>query len=551
MTTKQVLVDTGISYTPASAVASGSLQSLTFVTNQLIAASDGTVSFGVNNLQGFFSAQSEVRAFFSGFDASLGDPNATELEVNAASDTEDVVYVINNHNDTTDVVTVYKLIPNPSVSGKWQITAFKIPPSHTVFNPDAAVIIEGTIYFGGKPSGTAALNRSIIEYDYASNAYPNGTTPAFTFNASAGKLEGLSYDGIYLYGLIRASNGNVDIIEQWLWSATPANRVLVQVFDLYDVPVFKTLRDNNVAERPAPANPSDGSWKPHAIEKTPSGLYVGNNSRNLPVGGVPVAAEAYAVTLPAGSGLSSDIRFLTTLQQARNTNTDQPQIQAGVQIAKMDDSKGLDAATYSANGATLNGTARFALYNTNMLQTSGGWSMAVTVTASGTPATNAGVVALSYNNSGTTTSSYLRVNSNGSWRFRWNGKSIDSSVANGPTDGKQQRLFLEYDQSGGNLYLSAIDVNNPTVTVVASSTVSALSGFASALSLGDKDTSGTPSAGNGGWVGTLKEFVIYETFMDLKSGVSEPSFIPTPGPGSNSSTVSGRQITGLQIGIAV
>lgn len=543
MATTQVLIATGLSYTPASAASAGSLQGLAFATNQLIAASDSSVSFAVNSADGFASVQSEVRAFFSGFHGDLEAKNATELEVNAASDTEDVVYVVNNHNDNDDEVTVYKLIPNPSVTGNWQISAFKIPTDdYDIFNPESAVVIEGAIYFGGGADG-ATKTRNITGYNFDTNAY--AASPAFTFYAVAGTLEGMSYDGTYLYGLIRAGSGNLDTVEQWLWNATPANRTLVQVYDLYDVPVFKILRDENVAEG---RTASDGSWKPHAVEKTPGAMYVGNNSRNLTVGGVAVAAEAYGVTLPTGSGLSSDIRFLTSLQQARNTNTDQPEIQKGIQIAGMEDSKNLDAATYSANGATLDGTTRFALYNENMLQTTGGWSMAVTVTASGTPASNAGVVAIQYNNSGTTTNSYLRVNSNGSWRFRWNGKSIDSSIANGPTDGKQQRLFLEYDQSGGNLYLSAIDANNPTVTVVASSTVSALSGFASRLSLADKDTSGTPSSSNGGWVGTLKDFVIYETFMDFKSGVREPSLIPQT-PQITASQIAGVQVTASQVGV--
>ena len=63
----------------------------------------------------------------------------------------------------------------------------------------------------------------------------------------------------------------------------------MQVYDLYDVPVFKILRDENVAEG---RTASDGSWKPHALEKTPGAMYVGNNSRNLTVGGVAVPAEA-------------------------------------------------------------------------------------------------------------------------------------------------------------------------------------------------------------------------------------------------------------------
>ena len=516
MTTRQILLDTSISYTPDSATA-GSLQSLAYnaASNQLVAASDSGVSFGVNNLQGLASAQSELRAFFSGFDASLGDPNATELEINAASDTEDVVYVINNHNDTTDVVTVYKLIPNPSATGKWQITSFKIPPSHTVFNPDAAVIIEGNIYFGGGASGATAT-RNITGYNFTTNTYD--AAPEFTFNAEAGKLEGLSYDGTYLYGLIRDTSGNLDIIEQWLWSATPADRVLVQVFDLYDVPVFKILRDNNVAEG---RSPSDGSWKPHAIEKTPSGLYVGNNSRNLPVGGVPVAAAAYSVTVPTTSGISSDIQFLTTLQQARNTNTSQPQVQKGVQIAEMNDSKNLSAITYSNSGAAFNGTSRVDLYGPNMVQT-GGWSIAMTVTASAAPVSTAGALALSYSGS----NAYLRVNTDLSWLCRWNGVSISSSVGNGPALNKQQRLFIEYDAVGGTLYLSALDVNNAVPTVIASNSVSALGVAANKFSIGDKDTSGTPSPTGGGWVGTIKDFVIYNKDMNLRGNGVEPSFVP-------------------------
>lgn len=544
MTTKQMLVDTGIFYLPASATG-GSLQSLAYnaTANQLVAASDGSVSFGVNNLQGLASAQSEVKSFFSDFDASLGNANTTELEVNAASDTENAIYIINNFNDAPDVVTVYKLIPNPSATGKWKITSFEIAPSHTVFNPDAAVVIGGTIYFGGKPSTAPNLNRSIVEYDYVNNSYPNGATPAFTFNAEAGKLEGLSYDGTYLYGLIRDTSGSLDIVEQWLWSATPADRVLVQVFDLYDVPVFKSLRDNNVASgRPA----SDGSWKPHAIEKTPSGLWVGNNSRNYTAGGVVVPSNAYAVNLPTTSGISSDIKFLTTLQQARNTNTPQPQIQKGVQIADMNDSRNLDAIAYSDSGAGFFGTSRVELYGLNMVST-GGWSIAMTVTASATPVSTAGPLAIKFSSS----NSYLRVGSDLSWLFRWNGVSIGSSVSNGPALNKQQRLFMEYDAVGGTLYLSALDVNNAVPTVIASNSVSSPSEAPLKLAIGDKDTSGTPTPTDGGWVGTIKDFVIYNSDMNLRGSGVEPSFIPTPGPGSNSSTVSGRQITGLQIGIAV
>jgi hypothetical protein len=518
MTTRQLLLETGISYLPASAT-QGSLQSLAYdaTSNQLVAASDSGVSFGVNNLSGFSSAQSELRAFFSDFHADLSSVNTTELEVNAASDTEDVVYVINNFNDTTDIVTVYKLIPNPSLSGKWQITSFNIAPSHTEFNPDAAVVIGGTLYFGGKPSGTSNGNRSIVEYNYTTNSYPNVGTPAFTFNAEAGKLEGLSYDGTYLYGLIRASNGNLDIVEQWLWSATPADRVLVQVFDLYDVPVFKTLRDENVAEG---RTASDGSWKPHAIEKTPNVLWVGNNSRNLLVDGVPVPANAYSVIVPTTSNLSSDIKFLTTLQQARNTNTSQPQVQKGIQIAGMPDSKNLSAITYSNSGAAFNGTSRVDLYGTNMVQT-GGWSIAMTVVASAAPVSTSGALAIKYSSS----NSYLRVNTDLSWLFRWNGVSMSSSVGNGPALNKQQRLFMEYDAVGGTLYLSVTDVNNAVPTVIASNSVSAPSEAPVKFSIGDKDTSGTPSPTNGGWVGAIKDFVIYNKDMNLRGSGVEPLFV--------------------------
>ena len=544
MATNQVLTSTGISYTPASASTAGSLQSLAYdkTNNQLIAAADAnsvSSTFAVNTTSlNFPLIQSNTRSFFSDFDATLGDENTVELEVNAASDTEDVVYVVNNYNDDSEVepdeVTVYKLIPNPSVTGNWQISAFKIPPQpgpspNAVINPEAAVVIEGTIYFGGG-ARDANKTRNITSYDFDANTY--AASPAFTFYAVAGTLEGLSYDGTYLYGLVRNATGGVDVVEQWLWNTSdPTLSTLVQVYDLYDVPEFATLRNNSAGD-------NDGSWKPHALEKTPSGLYIGNNSRNID----GVIAEAYSTTLPSNLGLSPDIRFLATFQERRNTRTNQPEIQKGIQIAEMEDSKNLPETPpqnpgdsfYSSKGATLDGTTRFALYGTNMLQTTGGWSMAVTVTANevlDSDSVNRGVIAIQYTNSGSTTNSYLRINSvdaegNAAWRFRWNGKSIDSSEANGPKNGKEQRLFLEYDQSTGNLYLSAIDINNPTITIIASDSVSALSptNIATKLSIGDKDTSGTPTPSNGGWVGSIKDFVIYETFMDLKSGVEEPSF---------------------------
>ena len=206
MATTQVLIATGLSYTPASAASAGSLQGLAFAANQLIAASDSSVSFAVNSADGFASVQSEVRAFFSGFDGDLGDENATELEVNAASDTEDVVYVVNNHNHLDDEVTVYKLIPNSSVTGNWQISAFKIPTDdYDVFNPESAVVIEGAIYFGGGADG-ATKTRNITGYNFSTNAY--AASPEFAFYSVAGTLEGMSYDGTYLYGLIRAGSGH-------------------------------------------------------------------------------------------------------------------------------------------------------------------------------------------------------------------------------------------------------------------------------------------------------------------------------------------------------
>ena len=110
---------------------------------------------------------------------------------------------------------------------------------------------------------------------------------------------------------------------------------------------------------------------------------------------------------------------------------------------------------------------------------------------------------------------------------------------------------MEYDAVGGTLYLSALDVNNAVPTVIASNSVSSPSEAPLKLAIGDKDTSGTPTPTDGGWVGTIKDFVIYNSDMNLRGSGVEPSFVPTPGPGSNSSTVSGRQITGLQIGIAV
>lgn len=518
----QALVSAGTSYAPASAVSAGSIQSLSYVSvlNQLVTSGDSGTAFSIERVvAGFPNDQMEAKTFFTDFNPTeLSTDNTNELEVNASSDTEDVLYIINNHNDpaSNDAVTVYKLVPNSAVANNWEITSFVIPTQdYTFFNPYAAVVINGTLYFGGD-------QRNLVVFDYDNDSYPNGTTASFTMDSDSGTFEGATFDGTHMYGLIRSGRGDIDSVEKWLWNeANPSASTLVQIYDLYDVPEFKSLRDISKA---SPNN----LWKPHALEKDGSGnIYVGNNSNNnLPEGGGdPVPAKVYTVKEQTPSSSFAHVKFYSTLQEARNSNTSQPALQKGIQIADMYRSKNINSVVYSEEGALFNGTSRLDLYGANMVQGSSGFSIAVTVKPTGTPAANAGVIAIAYSGGGTNANNYLRVQSTGEWRFRWNGVSVDSTGGTHASAADvEQRLLMEFDEVEGKLWLSVIDHQQTLPHVLGEETASAHAGEPTRVSLGDNGTTGTPTPVDGGWVGHIANVVIYDEFMDLKSkDPSDPS----------------------------
>ena len=406
--------------------------------------------------------------------------NAAEPEVNAASDTADIVYIISNHNDGADIASIWQLgiASGAGASAVWEVQAFEPLPLYTTLNPRAAVVIEGQLYIAGPP--TSGANLELYPYTFGGGSYGS---LAYTFTpADQGSQDtvGLAYDGTYLYGLM-AAGGGIDgsHIQKVHW----ATKQLVGRWLLAD------LSYNYVDPRGLAVLPSSGG-----------DLYLSNNNN----GGDAYIGIYSQPDEPLPTNLRSTIPLFEDYRVVK-----------GVQAAPRDNSilTGIDFAT---GKAAFGGDARVLLSGENRgpFETTDSFSIAVTVK----PASlTSGSTVLAFDLSGPSERLYI---SSGIWRYTLASQNISASgTGTDPVIDQEQRLILTYDHTDDRAILYARTEGGDAVIVRNKGSIPIDATPVDGMGVGAANFSGAIADG---FDGEISDIAIYTDVIDPDNEPARP-----------------------------